>query len=261
MKKLMINCRSGMSGDMMLGAMLSLGVPLATLEEGLASLGLNEFDLSVHNKEYHGSPVTDVDVILHNREHAWIHPYSGKFRNYAQIKEMIAASTISENAKSLARRIFDIKAEAESIAHGVPVDQVQFHEVGAVDSIVDVVGAAICVDHTGAQTIVSRYAPTGFGTVECACGTLPVPAPAVQAVIDNTALPHYRGDVEQELMTPTGASILAGTVDEFLPEEAFDQAWEDTLAKAGESSAHCIGRGSGKRDTGLGPLMIMLTDI
>lgn len=255
MKKLLIDCSSGMSGDMMLGAMLSLGVPLTVLEEGLASLGLNEFDLSVHKKEYSGSPVTDVDVILHNKEHAWIHPYSGKFRNYAEIKDMIAKSSITEHAKALARRIFDIKAEAESIAHGVPVDEVQFHEVGAVDSIVDVVGAAICVDHTGADIVVSRHVPTGYGTVECACGTLPVPAPAVQAVIENTSLPHFRGDIEQELLTPTGASILAGTVNEFLDDEAFDQAWKEALTKAGE-----VGRGSGKRDTGLPPLTTMLAE-
>ena len=120
---------------MTLGALLSLGVPLQVLEDGLASLGLNEFDLAVHETEYNGSPVTDVDVILHNKEHAWIHPYSGKYRNYAEIKEMIGRSGLSDRVQDLSRRIFDIKAAAESVAHGVPVDEVQFHEVGAVDSI------------------------------------------------------------------------------------------------------------------------------
>ena len=276
MKTLYIDCRSGVSGDMTLGAMLSLGVPRNVLEEGLASLGLNEFDLSVCEKEYHGSPVTDVDVILHNKENVWIHPYSGKYRNYGEIREMIERSGIRDRAKALARRIFDIKAAAESVAHGVPVDEVQFHEVGAVDSIVDVVGTAICVDYIGADKVCSAIVPTGFGTVECACGTLPVPAPAVCAILEQTGLPHCRGDIEMELLTPTGAAILAGIVDVFLDDAAFDRSWNEGIAKAGEeaealeSQASCdekgtgtnvrIGRGTGKRDTGLPPLSMMVCE-
>lgn len=251
MKTLLINCSSGASGDMTLGAMLSLGVPLSVLESGLASLGLNEFELEVAEKEYNGSPVTDVDVILHNKEHAWIHPYSGRFRNYREIKEMIGRSAISEHAKELSRRIFDIKASAESVAHGVPVDEVQFHEVGAVDSIVDIVGAAICIDYVSADRIVACCVPTGFGTVECACGTLPVPAPAVRAILHETGLPHYRSEIEQELLTPTGAAILSGIVDDFLQDAEFNRVW---------STADCcrVGRGNGKRDTGLPPLAVKL---
>ena len=188
MKSLYIDCRSGASGDMTLGAMLSLGVPLQVLEENLASLGLNEFELSVHETEYNGSPVTDVHVVLYDKEHAWIHPYSGQYRNYGEIKEIIGRSGLTERAKELSRKIFDIKAIAESEAHGVPVDEVQFHEVGAVDSIVDVVGAAICIDYFGADQVVSTHVPTGFGTIECNWGTLPVPAPAVQAILRNTGL-------------------------------------------------------------------------
>lgn len=259
-KTLYIDCKSGASGDMTLGAMLSLGVPRKALEEGLAQLGLNEFELTVEEKEYNGSPVTDVDVILHNKEHAWIHPYSGKFRNYAEIKEMIAGSGLPGRVQELSRRIFDIKAAAESAAHGVPVDEVQFHEVGAVDSIVDIVGTAICVDYVGADQVVSRHVPTGFGTVECACGTLPVPAPAVQAILDNTGLPHYRSEIEQELLTPTGAAILAGIVDRFEEDSAFEQDWSQAKAgRSGADSARRIGRGTGKRDTGLPPLTLMVS--
>ena len=253
MKTLYIDCRSGASGDMILGAMLSLGVPLDVLEKGLASLGLNEFELSVNEKEYNGSLVTDVDVILYNKENVWIHPYSGKFRNYGEIKEMIGRSNLNDHAKKLSRKIFDIKAIAESEAHGVPVDEVQFHEVGAVDSIVDIIGSAICLDYIGADTVVSTPVPTGFGTVQCACGTLPVPAPATAAILRNTGLPHYRSDIELELLTPTGASVLAGVVDRFLEEDAFEQAWKD--AEQG-----LIGRGTGKRDTGLPPMTVMLAE-
>lgn len=252
MKTLLIDCRSGASGDMTLGAMLSLGVPLQVLQDGLASLGLNEFDLAVHETEYNGAPVTDVDVILHNKEHAWIHPYSGKYRNYGEIKEMIDRAQMSDRVKELSRRIFDIKAAAESEAHGVPVDGVQFHEVGAVDSIVDVVGAAICIDHIGADEVVGTHVPTGFGTIECACGTLPVPAPAVAAILRNTGLPHYRSDIEMELLTPTGAAILAGIVDRFEEDKTFETLWN--AAKAGNR----IGQGTGKRKTGLPPLKVMI---
>lgn len=252
MKTLLIDCRSGASGDMTLGAMLSLGVPLQVLQDGLARLGLNEFDLAVHETEYNGAPVTDVDVILHNKEHAWIHPYSGKYRNYGEIKEMIDRAQLSDRVKELSRRIFDIKAAAESEAHGVPVDEVQFHEVGAVDSIVDVVGAAICIDHIGADEVVGTHVPTGFGTIECACGTLPVPAPAVAAILRNTGLPHYRSDIEMELLTPTGAAILAGIVDRFEENKTFESLWN--AAKAGNR----IGQGTGKRKTGLPPLKVMI---
>ena len=273
MKTLYIDCRCGMSGDMTLGAMLSLGVPLRVLEEGLASLGLNEFELAVCEKVYRGFTVTDVNVILYNKEHAWIHPYSGKYRNYAEIKEMIGRSGLSDRVQDLSRRIFDIKAAAESVAHGVPVDEVQFHEVGAVDSIVDIVGTAICVDYIGADRVVSRVVPTGFGTVECACGTLPVPAPAVCAILEQTGLPHCRGEVEQELLTPTGAAILAGIVDEFLENEEFERAWNEELGRTSDEgtatagngagspeSPVCVGRGTGKRDTGLPPLTMMVCE-
>ena len=253
MKNLYIDCRSGASGDMTLGAMLSLGVPLNVLEEGLASLGLNEFELSVTEKEYDGLPVTDVDVILYNKEHAWIHPYSGKYRNYGEIKAMIERTDFSSNVKKLSRRIFDIKAQAESEAHGVPVDEVQFHEVGAVDSIVDVVGTAICLDYVGAESVISTHVPTGFGTIECACGTLPVPAPATAATLKDTRLPHYRSDVKHELLTPTGAAILAGIVDSFLDDTDFDNNWNNA------DIVH-IGRGVGKRNTGLPPMTMMITE-
>ena len=245
---------------MTLGAMLSLGVPRGHLEKGLASLGLNEFELSVRETEYNGLSVTDVDVILHNKEHAWTHPYSGKYRNYGEIKEMISRSGISDRAKTVSRRIFDIKAQAESEAHGVPVDEVQFHEVGAVDSIVDIVGASICLDYIGADKVISSHVPTGYGTVECAWGTLPVPAPAVAAILANTGLPHYRSDIEQELLTPTGAAILAGIVDQFENDTAFDSLWEAAKAAVSAGENCCIGRGIGKRRTGLPPMTVMLSE-
>ena len=247
MNTLYIDCSSGGSGDMFLGAFLDLGVPEHILTEGLASLGLNEFSLDIRKTEKNGYPVTSVDVILHNKEHAWIHPYSGVFRNYGQIKEMIGRSSIASDAKELSRKIFDIKASAESIVHQVPMDNVQFHEVGAVDSIVDIIGASICFDYLKVDRTISTYVPTGYGTVLCACGELPVPAPATKEILITQSIPYYRGDVEQELLTPTGASILAGIVDEYY--NVID------IPEGGRQ-----GRGIGKRDTGLPPLCLTLTE-
>ena len=257
MNILYIDCRSGASGDMFLGAFVDLGVPERVLTEGLASLGLNEFTLDIKKKHSIGIPVTDIDVVLHDKEHAWIHPYSGKYRNYGEIKEMIDNSSLSDNAKAVARRIFDIKAEAESEAHGVPVDEVQFHEVGAVDSIVDIVGAAICSDHLGVDKVCATSVPTGYGTITCAVGELPVPAPATQAILRKTGLPNYRSDIEQELLTPTGAAILAGIVDEFIDETVIDDMYSGS--KEGENIL--TGRGTGKRDTGLPPLCLLLRTV
>ena len=249
MKRLYIDCGSGASGDMFLGAFVDLGVPEKALKDGLASLGLNEFDLDISKREYHGQTVTDVDVVLHDKENAWTHPYSGKYRNYAQIKEILNGSGISDTAKAIARKIFDIKAEAESVVHGVPVDEVQFHEVGAIDSIVDIIGTAICVDFLDTGKVSATAVPTGYGTILCAVGELPVPPPAVREILDKKNIPHYRSDVKMELLTPTGASILAGIVDEFIDD--IDLSDCDIIS---------AGRGTGKRDTGLEPLTLTIVD-
>lgn len=250
MRNLYINCASGASGDIFLGAFVDLGVPEEVLTGRLASLGLNEFALEINKKEINGNSVTDVDVILFNKEQAWIHPYSGKYRNYGEIKEMIDRSDMTDSAKALSKKIFDIKAKAESQVHEVPVDQVQFHEAGAVDSIVDIVGAAICVDYLKIDHIYSSAVPTGYGTVLCAVGELPVPPPAVKAILEKTGIPNYRSDVKMELLTPTGAAILSGVVDGFT----------ETIQIPDTSHVICEGRGVGKRETGLPPLRLVLVE-
>ena len=247
MKKLYINCQSGVSGDMMLGAMLNLGVPEEYLTENLSHLKLDEFQLAVKRKETGGVVATDVDVVLNQPSDLTTAPYSGNYRNYGQIKKIIAGSNLSNNAKALSRRIFDIKAKAEATVHRVSEDEVQFHEAGAVDSIVDIVGIAICCDYLDAGEIIAKEVPTGFGTVQCACGELPVPAPAVRQILSDEQIPHYRSDIHQEVLTPTGASILAGLTDTF----GWDEIREDILSR---------GYGTGKRDTGLAPLELILVE-
>jgi len=244
-KVLYINCESGMSGDMFLGALINMGVPEEYLRGQLAKLGLDEFDITVNEKNVNGIKATDVDVLLHEEKDLMTDPYSGDFRNYKDIKEIIEASTLSEGEKALSKKIFEIKATAEAAAHGVEKDEVKFHEKGAVDSIVDIVGAAVCIEYIKADKVISRPVPTGYGEVQCACGTLTVPVPAVQQVLDNTMIPSYRSDINQEILTPTGASIVAGVAD------AFD--WDEY-----QGEVMFRGYGTGKRETGLPPLEVKL---
>lgn len=248
MNTLYIDCSSGASGDMMLGAFIDLGVPEEVLKGELSKLGIDEFCLKVRKTESCGVKATDADVILYEEENTRIDPYSGSYRNYGQIKNIIKNSSLSERAKSISRRIFDIKAKAEAKVHGVPEEEVRFHEAGAVDSLVDIVGTAICCDYLKIQFVISCSAPTGYGTVMCACGRLPVPAPAVKEILKDSGIPNYPSDIEQELLTPTGASILAGLADRFEP-----------CLKVPKDAQ--MGFGTGKRNTGLPPLKLALADV
>jgi len=242
---LYINGKSGVSGDMMLAAFISLGVPQNYLTTELKKLGLNEFRLEINEKVYRNRKVTDVNVIILNKRNLWKHPYSGKYRNYGEIKEIIESSQLSETSKHLSRKIFDIKALAESKVHGVEINQVQFHEVGAVDSIVDIVGSSICYSYLNIDKTIAEHVPTGYGTIKCRCGILPVPAPAVIEILKTNDIPSYKSNVEKELLTPTGAAILAGIVDEYVL--GFDCCLFEKE-----------GYGVGKRDTGLEPLELKI---
>lgn len=246
MNTLYIDCASGMSGDMMLAAFVNMGMPITHIENEISKLGIGkEFRFLAENRNYQGKSVTDIDVKLEDESVMRLHPYSGRYRNYRDILRMIDESKLSTSVKTLSRKIFAIKAEAEAVVHDVPLEEVQFHEKGAVDSIVDIVGAAIGFDYFDISEAVATEVPTGYGSVQCACGELPVPAPAVKQILHDTGLPHYRSNVKQELLTPTGAAILAGTA------KRFDNAAEP------KNIVGC-GHGVGKRETGLPPLSLTL---
>ena len=229
------------------GSIFKLRCSTDLSEKKLDSLHLKEFSLKVEEKEIKGEPVTDVDVILKDESSYTKHPYSGQYRNYAEIKKLIKDSNLSEKEKKLSLHIFQIKAEAESKVHEVPLDEVQFHEAGAVDSVVDIVGTSICCAYVGADEVVSKHVPTGYGYVKCACGILTVPAPAVKQILKDTGIPFYRSDIPQEVLTPTGASIIAGISDDF--------GWETM-----KGQVLSTGMGAGKRYTGLPPLKLTLCE-
>jgi uncharacterized protein (TIGR00299 family) protein len=206
MKILYYDCFAGISGDMNLGALIDLGVDAGYLSAELEKLRIDGFRLSVKKDHRKGIYGTKADVIIQN-------PKNEKHRHWQHIEEIIRSSTLRENVKRLSVRIFDRVAEAEAKVHNRPKEKVHFHEVGALDSIADIVGAAICLDFLNVDKVISSPIQLGSGTVKCAHGIMPVPAPATAEIVKN--IPVKVGLVGYEATTPTGAAILAATVDEF----------------------------------------------
>jgi len=197
---------AGISGDMNLGALVDLGVDAAYLEKELAKLKIEGFRLEVNpdmRKEISGTKVT---VVVD-------HPENEKHRHLSHIEELINNSSLSEGIKQKSLAIFDLVAEAEAKVHNISKEQVHFHEVGALDSIADIVGAAICQEFLEVDEIHASPVQLGGGMVKCAHGLMPVPAPATAEIVVN--IPVKTGLVEYEATTPTGAAILAATVDRF----------------------------------------------
>ncbi len=226
------DCPAGISGDMNLAALISLGVPADYLKRELARLDIGEFDLHVCEKMKEGirgiqvevrehSPSHAHDCGAHGHRHGHSHEAHGEesghhhHRSFGDIRGLIEASSLSESVKTRALKIFTLLAEAEAEIHGRSVEEVHFHEVGAVDSIVDIVGAALCLDWLAPDRITCGVVELGSGTVHCAHGVLPVPAPATALLARR--FPTSLGGVEYEATTPTGAACLAATVDEFQP--------------------------------------------
>lgn len=200
MNILYLDCYAGISGDMTVAALLDLGVPLEHLRAELAKLSLppDSYALSTHRTERHQIPAIKFCVEVRD-EHT--------HRHYADIDAMILESTLCEAVKNSARRIFRCLAEAEAKVHCVAVEEVHFHEVGALDSIVDIVGTAICLEYLKVEQIRVSALPMGSGFVETAHGLLPVPAPATAELMKGLQLHGACGPGER--VTPTGAAIVA----------------------------------------------------
>lgn len=218
MRILYYDCFSGISGDMNLGAMIDIGVDRDYLIEELSKLELHEYSIEVTEDNRKGITGTRVDVIL--KEHHHDHEeHNHHHRNFNDIKEIIEGSSINDNVKKLSLDIFKKVAEAEAKVHGKPVEEVHFHEVGAVDSIVDIVGAAICLDYLKVDKVMASPVETGSGFVKCAHGVLPVPAPATAEILKGVAL--RSSGIPFEATTPTGAAILRTIVDKFTDAKDF----------------------------------------
>jgi uncharacterized protein (TIGR00299 family) protein len=207
MKILSYDCFSGISGDMNLGAMIDLGIDKAFLISELNKLNLEGWELLVSEDQRHGIKGTKVTVRKTKHEHA--------HRHLEDIGKIINDSSLDDKTKELSRKIFMKIAIAEAKVHGIPIDHVHFHEVGAIDSIIDVVGAAICFNALKVDSVHVSTVELGGGFVNCDHGKLPVPAPATAEIIKG--IPSKKGGVGFEATTPTGAAILAALGTDFAP--------------------------------------------
>ncbi len=210
MKAIYYDCFAGISGDMNLGAMVDLGVDQEHLKKELNKLNISGYSLDIsrdHRKQIYGTR-----VIVNTSEHKSAHHHH-PHRHLKDIQEILTNSDLSEKVKALSMKMFTKIAEAEAKIHSKSIDEIHFHEVGAVDSIIDIVGAAICIEYLHVEKIVSSTVEIGGGFVTCAHGTFPVPAPATAELLKN--IPIKSGAADKETTTPTGAALLAANVNEF----------------------------------------------
>lgn len=202
---------SGISGDMTVGALIDLGLPIDRVRDAVRLLELDGVEVSTERTERSGIGATKFHVRVHGEHpddpHAG-HRHHRGHRPYRAIRDLIAASPLEPLVRQRALAIFARLAEAEGLVHGVAVEAVEFHEVGALDAIVDVVGAALGVTHLGIDALHVSPLPIGSGLVQAAHGPLPVPGPAALALLHGW--PVRPGDGDRELVTPTGAAIVAG---------------------------------------------------
>ena len=254
---LYLECHSGISGDMMVAALLDLGADREILKKALDSLAVPGFQVKISRVTKAGLDVCDFDVRLdaahenHDHDMAYLygndphgdghgehheehhHEHHHEHRGLSEILSIIAGADMTAGAKETAEKIFRILAEAEAKAHGTTVENVHFHEVGAVDSIVDILSVSVCLDSLGIKDVVIPELCEGKGEIRCAHGILPVPVPAVANIVAAHGIPLKITDVTGELVTPTGVAIAAAIrTEEKLP---------------GSFTIKKIGMGAGKR--------------
>lgn len=223
MRTLYLECYSGISGDMTAGALLDLGVEFSYLKENLEKLQVPGYTVALERVQKSGISAAKFQVHLeehhhHDHEHGHGHEHGAHVhRDLHDIREIIGHSGLSDFVKKLADEIFLRVARAEAKAHDKPIDQVHFHEVGAVDSIVDIVSAAILVEALKPDRILCSKLYEGSGHVHCAHGELPVPVPATANILSEAGAPFCTTDVQGEMITPTGAAIAVQLAQGFGP--------------------------------------------
>jgi len=208
MKIAIIDCFAGISGDMTLGAMIDAGVPVDYLTTEIQKLGLSGFEINTHKTQRHHITATKVDIVFDDKNQPE--------RKYLSIKKMIQDSGLSENIKKKSLDAFEILGEAESRIHDKTLNEIHFHEVGAVDSIVDLIGSIIGFDYLGIEKVYGMPVPLGTGFTKTEHGTMPVPSPAAIEILRDYPAVHKSS--EFEMTTPTGATLLKLLVNEIAPE-------------------------------------------
>ena len=218
MKVLYFDCSSGISGNMTLGALLEITGDENYLLDELKKLNTHGYEIKITKNEKNGITGTYVDVILKNHEEE--HNHHHEHRNLYDVYKIIDDSSIDVNSKELAKKIFMRVAKAEAKVHNKPIEEVHFHEVGAIDSIIDIVGTAILINKINPDKIISSVVNDGYGFIECAHGLIPVPVPATSEIFAGSNVKFRQIDIDTELVTPTGAAIITELATEFtsLPE-------------------------------------------
>jgi len=199
-----LDCFSGISGDMLLGALLDCGLPEQTLREELDKIGLDPFELTIERVERQSIAAVSVQVRSASDQ---------RFRNLEDITNLLKNSSLEKPISERSLAVFTRLAKAEARVHGKPVNEIHFHEVGALDTIVDIVGTITGLHHLGILTLHCAPLPLGRGFVDCAHGKLPLPAPAVCELLGN--IPVLGVEADRELVTPTGAALVAELADRF----------------------------------------------
>lgn len=236
MKTIYLDCSSGISGDMFAGAMLDLGADPEKLVAALASLNLDDFKIEIGKTQKLGVTASSFDVLLksHEHDHGHEHEHEHIHRHLSDIEAIIDSAPLSDGVKTMSKKIFGVVARAEGKIHGLPPEEVHFHEVGAADSIADIVAAAVCIEDIGAESIICSPLSEGNGFVNCEHGIFPVPAPATAEILRAAKIPFKTTDAKGEMVTPTGAAIVAAVCQSFgaMPQMAVEK----------------IGYGAGKKD-------------
>jgi len=216
---------SGISGDMTLGALIDLGIPLDWLSSKLEQIPLEGFEIRAESRKDNHLRATNVFVDIKDDLTS---------RNYQEIKKLIKNSALPASVKKNSLTAFEKIAEAESIIHNTPIDAVHFHELGGIDALVDIIGTFLCIDYLKIKEVHSSRIPLGSGLVKCSHGMIPVPVPAVLSILKG--VPVYDSGVNTEIVTPTGAAIITTLAGSYgiMP----------------DMSIQHTGYGSGKKDTG-----------
>lgn len=198
------DCFSGIAGDMILGALIDLGLDVNYLKKELKKLDIHGYEIDVKKVEKNHITGTDVYITVKEKQH---------HRSLSDINTLIDKSNLDKEVKELSKKIFFKLAEAESKIHNVDIREVHFHEVGAVDSIIDIVGAAIGLKNLGIENVFCSHLPLGKGFVTCSHGTIPIPAPATVELLKD--VPVYQTDINHEMVTPTGAAVVTTVANSF----------------------------------------------
>ncbi len=217
MKTLYFDCSSGISGNMTLGALLEIIGDEKYLLEEIKKLNIDGYKIEISKKVKNGITGTYVDVILEHDHNHEEHHHHHEHRNLNDVNTIIDNSSLEDKTKQLAKRIFLRVAKAESKVHNKPLEEVHFHEVAAIDSIIDIVGTAILINKINPDKIISSIVNDGYGFIECAHGMMSVPVPATSEIFTDSSVKFRQIDIDTKLVTPTGAGIIAELATEFIP--------------------------------------------